>query len=256
MIVDSHCHLDFDEFRTDLDEVIERALENGVTEILTICTHISRFQKILEIAEKYSNVWCTVGVHPHEAESEGQKTTEHLIELSRHPKVIGIGETGLDFHYNNSSPNKQCQNFITHIVAAQETGLPLVIHSRDADGAMIEILESEYKACPFTGVMHCFSSGLDLALRSIDIGLYISFSGIITFKKAQAVRDIVNHLPLNKLLVETDAPFLAPVPNRGKRNEPSFVVHTLKELADIINVNEQDLMSITTNNFHTLFDTN
>ena len=255
MIVDSHCHLDFEDFSVDLDEVIDRAMENGVGEMLTICTHLSRFQNIIDIAERYSNVWCTVGVHPHESESEGQKTAERLIELSRHPKVIGVGETGLDYHYNHSSSEKQCQNFLSHISAAQQTGLPIIIHSRNADKNMIEILESEYKSCPFTGVMHCFSSGLELALKAVEIGLYISFSGIITFNKAQEVRDIAKQLPHNRLLVETDSPFLAPVPNRGKRNEPSYVVHTVSQLADIINVNQTDLINITTANFHTLFNT-
>jgi TatD DNase family protein len=253
MLVDSHCHLDFEDFGEDIDDVVARAGANGVGAMVTICTHLSRFEAVRGVAERYDNIWCSVGVHPHEAGSEGQKAADALIELAGHPKVVGIGETGLDYYYEHSPRDAQRESFRTHIVAARQTGLPLIVHSRDADDEMAEILREEFAAGPFTGVMHCFSSGAALAEAALDIGFYISFSGILTFKSADEVRAIAQDVPLDRLLVETDAPYLAPIPNRGKRNEPAFVVHTAAQLAAVKGLSSADLAQQTTDNFFRLF---
>jgi len=253
MLVDSHCHLDFDDFATELDDVVGRAIDAGVGMMLTICTRLDGFDRVAALAERYDNVYCTVGVHPHEAEEQGVKAADRLIELSAHPKVIGIGETGLDFFYDHSPREAQRISFRAHIAAAQATGLPLVVHSRDADAEMAEILREEMGRGAFAGVMHCFSSGRELAEAAVDLGLYISLSGILTFKKADELRDIARNVPLDRLLVETDAPYLAPVPLRGKRNEPSFVVHTAARLAEVREVGTDMLATATTENFFRLF---
>lgn len=253
MLVDSHCHLDFDDFGEDIDDVVARAHANGVATMVTICTHLSKFEGVREVAERFDNIWCSVGVHPHEAGGEGQEAADKLVELAAHPKVVGIGETGLDYYYERSPREAQRQNFRAHIAAARETGLPLIVHSRDADTEMADILHEEYAAGPFTGVMHCFSSGPALAAAALEIGFYISFSGILTFKKADELRAIAETVPHDRLLVETDAPFLAPIPNRGKRNEPSFVVHTAAQLASQIGMESTDLAALTTDNFFRLF---
>ncbi len=254
MLVDSHCHLDFDDFGDDIDDVVARAKANGVGAMVTICTHLSKFEGVRGVAEKYDNIWCSVGVHPHEAGSEGQKAADTLVSLADHPKVVGIGETGLDYYYEHSPRDAQRQSFRAHIAAARETGLPLIVHSRDADDEMAEILHEEYATGPFSGVMHCFSSGPALAEAALEIGLYISFSGILTFNKAEEVRTIAKNVPPDRLLVETDAPFLAPVPNRGKRNEPSFVVHTAAQLAKVRDLSSAELAQLTTDNFYRLFN--
>jgi len=253
MLVDSHCHLDFKDFGDELDDVVGRAGDSGVGAMVTICTHLSRFAAVRAVAERYDNIWCSVGVHPHEAGAEGQSAADALVELAGHPKVVGIGETGLDYYYDNSPRDAQRQSFRAHIEAARQTGLPLIVHSRDADDEMADILREEYAAGPFTGVMHCFSSGRALAEAALEIGFYISFSGILTFKSADEVRAIARDVPAERLLVETDAPFLAPVPNRGKRNEPAFVVHTAAQLADIKGLGSAELARLTTDNFYRLF---
>ncbi len=253
MLVDSHCHLDFEDFGDDIDDVVARAGANGVGAMVTICTHLSRFEGVRAVAERYDNIWCSVGVHPHEAGVEGQKAADTLIDLADHPKVVGIGETGLDYYYEHSPREAQRESFRAHIAAARETGLPLIVHSRDADDEMADILRTEYIAAPYTGVMHCFSSGPALAEAALEIGFYISFSGILTFKKADEVRAIAQKVPPERLLVETDAPFLAPIPNRGKRNEPAFVVHTAAQLAEIKGLSADDLAQLTTDNFFRLF---
>jgi len=253
MLVDSHCHLDFEDFGEDIDDVVARAGANGVGAMVTICTHLSRFEAVRGVAERYDNIWCSVGVHPHEAGAEGQKAADALVELAGHPKVVGIGETGLDYYYEHSPRAAQRESFRAHIAASRQTGLPLIVHSRDADGEMADILRAEYDLGPFTGVMHCFSSSPALAEAALDIGLYISFSGILTFKKSDEVRAIARDVPVDRLLVETDAPYLAPMPNRGKRNEPAFVVHTAAQLAEVKGLSPDDLAQRTTENFFRLF---
>ncbi len=253
MLVDSHCHLDFKDFGDEVDDVVARAGANGVGAMVTICTHLSRFEAVRGVAERFDNVWCSVGVHPHEAGAEGQKTADKLISLADHPKVVGIGETGLDYYYEHSPRDAQRESFHAHIAAARQTGLPLIVHARDADDEMAEILREEHAAGPFSGVMHCFSSGRSLAEAALEIGLYISFSGILTFKNADELRAIAEDVPPDRLLVETDAPYLAPVPNRGKRNEPAFVVHTAAQLAALKDMTSAQLAQQTTDNFFRLF---
>lgn len=253
MLVDSHCHLDFPDFADDLDTVIARAEAAGVRTLVSICTHVSRFNQVLEIAERYENVYCTVGVHPHNAQSEGTIDAKNLIALCAHPKVIGLGETGLDYFYEHSPKALQKKAFIAHIEAARETGLPLIVHTRDADRDTAEILREEYAKGPFPGLIHCFSSGAELAQTVLDFGFYISVSGIATFKNAQPLRDALADVPMERLLVETDAPYLAPMPHRGKRNEPAFVVNTAHRVAELKNVGEDVFNVACSDNFFRLF---
>ncbi|MGE4219925.1 MAG: TatD family hydrolase [Alphaproteobacteria bacterium] len=253
MLVDSHCHLDYLERDGDLDAAIERARAAGVRTMLTIGTRVSTFPEILAIAERYDDVWCSVGVHPHEAEGEGDTAAAQLVELARHPKVIGIGETGLDYYYDNSPREAQQRSFRSHIAAARETGLPLIVHSRDADDDTIGILRDEHRQGAFPGVIHCFSSTRELAENAVDLGLYVSLAGILTFKNAQDIRDTVRGLPADRLLVETDAPYLAPIPHRGKRNEPAFVAHTARLLGELTGLGAEGVAETTTRNFFRLF---
>lgn len=253
MLVDSHCHLDFPDFEPELDAVVARARAAGVGTMLTISTHLSRFERVRAVAERFDNVWCSVGVHPHEAAGEGTMTREALIELARHPKVVAFGETGLDYFYEHSPREAQLRSFRVHIAAAREAGLPVIIHTRDADDDTARLLAAEHAAGPFAGVIHCFSSTQALADRALALGLYISFSGIVTFKKADALRAVAAAAPLERLLVETDAPYLAPGPKRGKRNEPAFVTHTAAEVARVRGLPADDLAAATTANFFRLF---
>lgn len=253
MLVDSHCHLDFPDFDDELDAVMSRAAEAGIGTALTISTHVTRFDRVRAIAERYENVFCTVGIHPHEAATEPEVTPEHLIRLADHPKVVGIGETGLDYFYEHSPRAAQEKSFRVHIRAARETGLPLVVHTRDADMDMARILTEEQIAGRFSGVLHCFSSSRTLAETALSLGLYISLSGIVTFKKATDLRETAKALPLDRVLVETDSPYLAPVPKRGKRNEPAFVAHTAAELALLRGIDADTLSAATTDNFFKLF---
>lgn len=253
MLVDSHCHLDFPDFEGELDAVIGRAADAGIGTALTISTHVTRFDRVRAIAERYDNVYCTVGIHPHEAATEPEVTSEHLIRLADHPKVVGIGETGLDYFYEHSPRAAQQKSFRAHIGAARETGLPLVVHTREADMDMARILTEEQIAGRFSGVLHCFSSSRTLADTALGLGLYISLSGIVTFKKATDLRDTARALPLDRVLVETDSPYLAPVPKRGKRNEPAFVAHTAADLARLRDMDVETLSAATTDNFFTLF---
>jgi TatD DNase family protein len=254
LLVDSHCHLDFDVFDEDRDAAIARARTAGVGTMVTICTRVSRFDEIRKIAESDDDIWCSVGVHPHQAEEEAPVSLDSLIQRAAHPKVVGIGETGLDYYYDNSPRDVQKESFRIHIAAARETGLPLIVHTRDADEDMADILEDEMGKGAYTGVLHCFSSGRRLAERALDIGFYVSFSGIVTFKNAQDLRDIAADVPLDRILVETDSPFLAPIPNRGKRNEPSFVVHTAACVAELKGVENHVISNISTENFFRLFN--
>jgi len=253
MLVDSHCHLDFPDFAADLDAILARARAAGVGQMLTIGTKLSQFSRVLAIAEAHAEVWCTVGVHPHEAAAEGDVTAERLIELARHPKVVGFGETGLDFHYEHSPREAQIRSFRAHIAAARQARLPLIVHTRDADAETGKVLSEEMARGPFTGLMHCFSSGRELADMSVALGLYISLSGIVTFKKADTLRAVAAAVPMDRLLVETDAPYLAPVPMRGKRNEPSFVAYTAALVAGLKGVTPDTLAAATTANFQRLF---
>lgn len=252
-LVDSHCHLDFPDFRDDLDAVMARAREAGVETILTICTHITRFPQVLAVAERYDNVFCTVGIHPHEAAREPEVTAERLVDLSSHPKVVGFGETGLDFYYQHSPREDQERSFRIHIAAAREAGLPVVIHTRAADADTARILTEEQAAGPFAGVLHCFSATRELADDAVNMGLYVSFSGIVTFKKAVALREVAAALPQERLLVETDAPYLAPTPHRGGRNEPALVSFTATHIANLRGVEGKAFAAATTANFFTLF---
>ena len=232
MLVDSHCHLDFPDFASELDAVVARARAAGLGRIVTICTRVRKFAQVLAVAEKFPEIFCSVGTHPHNAHEELDIDTNALIALTKNPKVVAIGEAGLDYHYNNSPRDAQAQGLRQHIAASRETGLPLVIHSRDCDADMVKILKEESGKGAFPAVLHCFTGGRDLAMRAIDLGHYVSFTGILTFKNSQALRDIAHELPADRILVETDAPYLAPLPYRGKRNEPAFVAETAKVLAD------------------------
>ena len=253
MLVDSHCHLDFPDFEDELDQVIARAAEVGIGVMLTICTRVTKFEPVLAVAERFDNVYCSVGIHPHNVTDEPEITAEHLIRLARHPKVVGFGETGLDYYYDQSPREAQQACFRTHIAAARETGLPVIIHTRDADGDMAEILEDEHGKGAFPGVLHCFSSTQALAERAVALGLYVSFAGIVTFKNADPVRDTARAVPVDRILVETDAPYLAPAPNRGKRNEPAFTAHTAARVAEIRGMRPDALAQATTDNFFRLF---
>ena len=251
MLVDSHCHLDFPDLGAELDQVVARAEARGVARMVTICTKLTAFDPVLAIAERFPSVYCSVGIHPHEAAAEPLVEAAHLVAIAARPKVVGIGETGLDFHYDLAPREVQERQFRTHIRAARESGLPLVVHSREADDEMARILTEEMEEGAFTGVMHCFSSGPELARTALD--LYLSLSGILTFKSAAALREIARAAPLERLLVETDAPYLAPVPMRGKTNEPAFVTHTAACLAGLRGLGLAEIERATTANFHCLF---
>ena len=253
MLVDSHCHLDFPDFCEELDSVVQRARDAGIGRMVTICTRVKKFPQVLAVAERFEDVFCSVGTHPHNADEELEISVDDLIKLSQHDKVVAIGEAGLDYHYDNSPRDAQAIGFRNHIAAARETGLPLVIHARSADEDMISILEEETRAGAFPAILHCFSSGRKLAERGIELGLTVSFSGILTFKNSQDIRDIARDMPRDRVLVETDAPYLAPMPNRGKRNEPSYVVHTADVLAEVWGVEREDVWKHTTDNFFNLF---
>ena len=252
-LVDSHCHLEFPDFADELDAVVERARARGLRRMVTICTRVRKFDQVRSVAERFDDVFCSVGTHPHNAAEELDITKDDLVRLSHDPKVVAIGEAGLDYHYDKSPRDAQAQGFRTHIAAARETGLPLVIHARSADEDMIDILRDEKSKGAFPAVLHCFSSGRTLADLGIELGLYISFSGILTFKNSQEVRDIAAAMPRDRVLVETDAPYLTPVPNRGKRNEPAFTADTAAVLAQTWGVSEADVWQQTTDNFFRLF---
>ena len=233
-LIDTHAHLDFPELYNRLDEVLKNALENGVKRIVTISTNLNKIDKIIEISKNYEEVYHTVGVHPNEVlKDKNNSNYEMILNLSKNEKCVGIGECGLDYHYGNDSTAEQKASFITQINVSRATNLPLIIHARDADKDMINILENEYKNGPFKAILHCFSSGKDLALCGLNLGFYISFSGIVTFKSAKLIQEIATLIPDDKILVETDAPYLSPTPLRGSVNEPKNCSITAKYLADI-----------------------
>jgi TatD DNase family protein len=250
MLVDSHCHLDFPDFAEERDAVIARARAAGVGTMLTIGTRLDQFPGVRAIAEAYPEIWCSVGAHPHEAADHAAIGGATLAALAAHPRVVGIGETGLDFHYDHSPRDVQEQVFRAHIAASQASGLPLIIHAREADDEIARILR---EAAPPPGVLHCFSSGRALAEAALELGFYISISGIVTFRNADELRDIVRDVPLERLLVETDAPYLAPVPYRGRRNEPAYVAATAACVAALKGIAPDELAAATTENFFRLF---
>jgi len=253
MLIDSHCHLDFPDFAADLDAIVARAAEAGIGRMVTISTRVKRLCDLLAIAERFPNVYCSVGTHPHHADEEDGIAPEELVELTGHPKVVALGEAGLDYFYDNSSPEAQARGFRAHIAAARATGLPLVIHTRDADRDCQRILEEEAAKGPFRAVLHCYTGGRELAMRAIELGLSISFTGILTFKKSEALRELAAELPADRIMVETDAPYLAPGKFRGKRNEPAYVVEVAKVLAETRGVSLQEISRQTSENFFRLF---
>lgn len=254
MLIDSHCHLDFPDFADEIDAVVARARKAGIARLVTISTRVARHAQVLAIAERFEDVYASVGTHPHYAHEELDLTAADLIARTRHPKVVALGEAGLDYHYDRSPRAVQERGFRTHIAAARETGLPLVIHSRNADADTARILEEETGQGAFPAVLHCFTGGRDLAERAIALGLFISFTGILTFKNSGELRAIAAALPADRILVETDAPYLAPGPFRGKRNEPAYVVETAKVLAEARGAGLEEIARTTTDNFFRLFD--
>jgi len=253
MLVDSHCHLDFPDYAGKVDDLVARARAAGVGICVSIGTELKRFPGVRAVAEAHDNVWCSVGVHPHESEKELLDDAAALIAEAGHPKVVAIGETGLDYYYEHAPRAPQQANFRSHITAARQTCLPVIVHTRDADDDTIDILRDEMAKGEFTGLIHCFTGTQRLADAALELGLYISVSGIATFKNSAALRDIIKTVPINRLLVETDAPYLAPVPHRGKTNEPAFVVHTAAMLAELKGVSAAELATATTENFFRLF---
>lgn len=254
MLIDSHVNLHAPQFADDRDAVIARAREAGVGLMVTISDAVSRFPAVREIAEAHDDIWCTVGTHPHESKENPQLAAETLIELARHPRVVGIGETGLDFHYDLSPRDVQAQVFRAHVAAARDTGLPLVVHTREADEAMGAILEEEHARGAFKLLMHCYTSGPELARRVAALGAWFSVSGIATFKAAEEVRAVIGDMPADRIIVETDCPYLAPVPMRGRRNEPAYLPHILAKLAEIRGWSPEEAEARTTQAFFDLFD--
>jgi TatD DNase family protein len=253
MLIDHHCHLDLPALAGDLENVLGRARAAGVAAMVTISTRIRRLPELLAIAESHPEVFCSVGTHPHYAAEEPDVPVEEIVGLAAHPKVVALGEAGLDYHYRRSPAEAQAEGFRRHIAAARITGLPLEIHSRDADRDTAQILEEEHALGAFPAILHCFTGGEELARRALALGLYVSFSGVVTFKKSEALRAIAAAVPLDRLLVETDAPYLAPEPYRGKTNEPAHVVHTARALADVKGIGFDRLAAATTDNFFRLF---
>src|SRR5262245_15865579 len=253
MLIDSHCHLDFPDFADELDAVVARAQAAGIARIVAISTRVKRHADVLGIAERCPDVYCSLGTHPHYAHEELDIAVDELIDRTRHPKVVAIGEAGLDYHYQRSPREAQEQGFRNHIAVARATDLPLVIHSREADEDMTRILEEETGKGAFPAVLHCFTGGQDLARRAIALGLFVSFTGIITFKRPDELRAVAQSLPADRLLIETDAPSLAPGPYRGKRNEPAYVVETAKVLAEVRGVSLETIARQTSENFFRLF---
>ncbi len=252
-LVDHHCHIDRPEFSADRDAVVDRARKAGVHVMVNISTRVRKFDDLLAVVERYEGVFGTIGTHPHYAHEELDVSADDLARLAQHDKIVGIGEAGLDYYYKHSTPEAQAQGFRTHIAAARRTGLPLEIHTRDADTDTLAILRDEHAKGAFPAVLHCFTGGRDLAMGAVDLGLYVSFSGVVTFKKSEALREIACALPLERILVETDAPYLAPDPFRGKRNEPAHTVLTAQALAAARGLTYEEFAAATTENFFRLY---
>ncbi len=252
-LIDSHCHLNFKDFDNDLPSVLARAAAAGIFRLLTISTSLSELAKLISIAESYPAIYCTAGVHPHNAQNEGVNDPQEILNELVHSKIIGIGESGLDFHYDFSNVNSQRENFLSHIDASRITGLPLIIHSREADDEMCATLVQEQKRGEFPFILHCFTGGQKLADTAIELGGFLSVSGIITFKNASDLRSVIKTVPIERLLIETDAPYLSPIPFRGARNEPANLIYTFEELSKIKECSEEELAFHTTDNFFRLF---
>ncbi|WP_448952337.1 TatD family hydrolase [Labrys neptuniae] len=253
MLIDSHCHLDFPDLQAEIDDVVARARKTGVGRMITISTRIRQFEKIKALIERFDDVFGSVGTHCLHAHEEDDIALDTILELAAHPKVVAIGEAGLDYHYDYAPRDVQERGFRKHIAAARVTGLPLVIHAREADQDIGDILEEEMAKGPFSAVLHCYSSGPELARRGLALGFYVSFSGILTFKSAEEIREIARFVPHDRLLVETDAPYLAPMPFRGKRNEPAYVANTARVLAQTIGLGESETAQLTSENAFRLF---
>jgi len=255
MISDSHCHLDYPNLYENLDALVQRANKNNVNKLLTVCTTLESFDKIKIIIDKYKNIYGTFGIHPHEAKNYTNVDLNFILDIKRnHKKVIGIGETGLDYFYNHSESNIQKKSFIEHIHAASKLNIPVIVHSRNAENDTLDIIKSEKKNSNFKALIHCFTGSEDFANKLLDLDCYISISGIITFKNSTDLSNTVSKIPLNNLLVETDSPYLAPSPYRGKTNEPSYIIHTIEKLSEIKNISKKNIISQTTNNFNKLFN--
>ena len=257
MIIDSHCHLDYPNLYDQLDKVLERSKFNKVNKLLTICTTLESFKKIELMIKKYKNIYGTFGIHPHESKNHLNIDAEFISSLKKkHNKVIGIGETGLDYYYNHSEKNIQKKLFIEHIKSASELDIPIIVHTRNAEIDTYEILKSEKKNSNLKILIHCFTGSKDFAKKLLDLDCYISISGIITFKNSTSLADTVATIPITNILVETDSPYLAPLPYRGKPNEPSYIIHTVAKLSEIKKISKETIMSYTTNNFKKLFNLN
>jgi TatD DNase family protein len=256
ILVDTHCHLDFPDFQSEgTAAIVARAAEQGVQYMQTISTHISKFDQIKSIAEQFPNVFCSVGVHPHHSnEPAEQTTTAEIVKLAQHPKCIGIGEAGLDYYYDYSPRDKQAEVFRQHIHACLETGLPLVVHTRDAEDDTIKVIEETRAGAPLKVLLHCFSSSHAMAMRALELGYYFSFSGIVTFPKSLEVQQAARDVPLDRMMVETDAPFLAPSPYRDKRNEPAYTRHVAEKIAELKGITLEEVAAATTDNFFRIFD--
>ena len=254
MLIDSHCHLDFPDFASELDAVVARARAAGIGRMVTISTRVRQHAQVLAVAEKFPDVFCSVGTHPHHSSEEPEVDAKMLIEMAKHPKIVAIGEAGLDYHYDTGPREVQAASFRQHIAAARATGLPLVIHSRDCDADMGKILEEETGKGAFPAVLHCFTGGRELAFKGIELGLHVSFTGILTFKNSDDLRAIAKDLPADRILVETDSPYLAPLPYRGKRCEPAYTAETAKVLAATRGVSLDEIARQTTENFFRLFN--
>ncbi|MCK8783733.1 TatD family hydrolase [Roseomonas sp. NAR14] len=252
MLIDSHCHLDYFE-DAEIEALVARAGEAGVERMVTIGTSVAQAEKVKSISQRFAGVWCSVGVHPHNAGEGELPTVAELVALADHPKVIGFGESGLDYFYDKAPRDRQQESFRRHLRAAREAGLPLAIHTRQADEDTLAILRQEREAGPFEFLLHCFTSGRELAEKAVEMGGYVSFSGILTFPRSQEIRDIARDLPAERLLVETDSPYLAPVPLRGKRCEPAYVAHTASVLAAVRGMTPEALAALTTANFRRLY---
>jgi TatD DNase family protein len=253
MLVDSHCHLNYKGLVEQQYEVLQRARERGVSAMLNISTREREWDEVIGLAEQESDVWASVGIHPHEADGHTGVDAAKLVAKAEHPRVVAIGETGLDYYYDHSDRAQQRLSFREHIAAARETGLPVIVHTRDAEDDTAQILSEEMAAGEYCGVIHCFTASADFARKALDLGLYISLSGIVTFKNATDLQDVAKWLPADRILVETDAPFLAPVPHRGKTGEPAFVADTARFIADLRGEGESALAAQTTENFYRLF---
>lgn len=254
MLIDHHCHLDFPQFADDFDGVIARAKAAGVGAMVTISTHVKKIDTLLALAQRDPDLYCSVGTHPHNADQEMDVRTEDLVRLAMgHDKIVAIGEAGLDYFYQKSTRENQAEGFRRHIAAARITGLPLEIHTRDADDDCKAILEDEHAKGAFPAILHCYTGGMDLAMRALELGLHVSFTGVVSFKKSNALREIAKAVPLTRVLVETDAPYLAPEPLRGRTNEPAFVVHTAAAIAEARGISLEELADATTENFFRLF---